>query len=180
MTELIKVPLTVDLDGTLILKDSVAIAFFQLLRQHPLRALVALLKLTQGKPAYKTYLAKHVVLDVTTLPYNQPLITWLKEQKLLGRTLILATASDEKFAQPIADYVGLFSDCMASNAHTHLKGVHKRDALNARFGVGKYDYVGNHSADYPIWRDTHAAIVTNAKASVVRKARQISNVIKVI
>ena len=169
-------PLCVDLDGTLILKDSVAIAFFSLLRKNPLQACIALTKLIQGKPAYKTYLAQHIQLEPKALPYNKPLLAWLEQQKQQGRDLILATASDEKFAQPIADYVGIFSDCIASNQTLHLKGKHKRDELNRRYGKGNYDYVGNHSADYPIWVDAHEAIITNAKSSVIARARDIANV----
>ena len=175
-----QIPLCVDLDGTLILRDSVAIAFFKLLRKNPIKAFIALTKLFDGKPAYKTYLAKHIQLDPKTLPYNQPLLEFLKAEKAQGRTLVLATASDEKFAQPIADYIGLFSDCIASNQTLHLKGKHKRDELNRRYGKGNYDYIGNHSADYPIWQDTREALVTNAKPSVVQKAKQIANVTKVI
>lgn len=174
------IPLCVDLDGTLILKDSVAIAFFRLLRKNPIKALIALTKLVQGKPAYKTYLAKHIQLDPLTLPYNLPLLSWLQQQKQQGRELILATASDEKFAKPIADYVGIFSDCIASNETLHLKGKYKRNELNRRYGKGNYDYVGNHSADYPIWVDAHAAVITNAKASVIKYARKIANVTLVI
>lgn len=174
------IPLCVDLDGTLILQDSVAIAFFALLRKNPFKACIALTKLIQGKPAYKTYLAQHINLDPKKLPYNQPLLAWLQQQKQQGRQLILATASDEKFAQPIADYVGLFSDCIASNQTLHLKGKHKRDELNRRYGQGHYDYVGNHSADYPIWVDARQAIITNAKAAVIAQARKIANVSLVI
>lgn len=174
------IPLCVDLDGTLILKDSVAIAFFQLLKSNPLKAIIALLHLIKGKCAYKTYLANQVKLEVNQLPYNQPLISWLQQQKQQGRQLILATASDQNFAQPIAHYVGLFDACLASNQSIHLKGKRKRDELNRRYGKGNYDYIGNHSADYPIWRDARYAIITNAKNSVIKKAKQIANVFKVI
>lgn len=151
-----------------------------MLRQNPFKALVALTKLIHGKPAYKTYLAKHIKLDPKHLPYNQPLLNYIKTAKEQGRTLVLATASDEQFAQPIADYIGLFSDCIASNKTLHLKGKHKRDELNRRYGKGNYDYIGNHSADYPIWQDAREALVTNAKPSVIAKAKRIANVTEVI
>lgn len=173
-------PLCVDLDGTLIKTDSLYQSFLLLLRKNCLRAVIALLHLIKGKWAYKRYLADHTKLDPSTLPYNHELIAWLEEEKAKGRDIILATASEQRIGERIANYTGLFSTCLGSHGKLNLKSHNKAALLNQRYGKGQYDYAGNHHADYAIWRDAHDAIVVNASAAVIRKAKQISNVTKVI
>ena len=77
----------------------------------------------------------------------------------------------------IQDY---FQTCLGSHGKLNLKSHNKAALLNQRYGKGQYDYAGNHHADYAIWRDAHDAIVVNASAAVIRKAKQISNVTKII
>ena len=173
-------PLCVDLDGTLIRSDSLRRAFLLLLRKNCFQALFALVQLLKGKWAYKHYLADHVKLDPRSLLYNDELMAWLHSEKAKGREIILATASEPRFAMSIADHVSLFSTCFASDAKTNLKGKNKAALLNKHYGRGRYDYAGNHHADYAVWRDAHDAIVVNASAAVLRKARRIANVTKVI
>jgi phosphoserine phosphatase len=173
-------PLCVDLDGTLIKADSLYQSFLLLLRKNCLRAFIALLHLTKGKWAYKRYLADQVQLDPSALPYNDELISWLKQEKAKGRELVLATASEQRIGERIANYTGLFSTCLGSYGKLNLKSSNKAAALNRRYGKGQYDYVGNHPADYAIWQDAHDAIVVNASAAVIRKAKQIANVTKII
>jgi len=173
-------PLCVDLDGTLIRTDSLRRALFLLCRKNFLQALVALFHLIKGTWAYKLYLADHVTLDPALLPYNDELIAWLKSEKAKGRGIILATASEPRFAKTVADHVGLFSAFFASDVKINLKGKNKAALLNKRYGKGKYDYAGNHHADYAVWHDAHEAIVVNASAAVLKKARRMANVTKVI
>jgi len=173
-------PLCVDLDGTLIKTDSLCQSFLQLLKKNCFQALFSLFCLIKGKWAFKHYLADHVELDPSTLPYNQALITWIKEEKAKGREIILATASEQRIGERIANYTGLFSACLGSHGRLNLKAKNKAAMLNRRYGKGQYDYVGNHHADYAIWRDAHDAIVVNASAAVIKKAKQIANVTKII
>ena len=173
-------PLCVDLDGTLIRTDSLYQSFLLLLKKSWLTALCALLQLLKGKWAFKRYLAEHATLDPRCLPYNKQLIIWLKEEKAKGREIVLATASEQRIGERIADYLGLFSACFGSHGRLNLKAANKAAWLNQRYGKKGYDYAGNHHADYPIWQDAHDAIVVNASARVLRKAKQTANVTKVI
>jgi len=173
-------PLCVDLDGTLIRTDSLYQSFLLLLKKNCCKALYALLLLAKGKWAYKRYLAEQVELDPHSLPYNIELLAWLKEEKAKGREIILATASEQRIGERIANHLGLFSACLGSQGKLNLKSANKAAMLNRRYGKGQYDYAGNHHADYPIWQDAYAAIVVNASSLVLKKARQIANVTKVI
>src|SRR5437868_5432961 len=115
-----KFPLCVDLDGTVIRTDTLVEAFLRLLKRRPLAALLAPLSLLKGKAALKRGIAERIKLDPAILPYNHDVLDWLTSRKLEGRRLVLATASDEEWAQAIAGHLGLFEQVIASNGHENL------------------------------------------------------------
>ncbi len=172
-------PLAVDLDGTLVLTDTLHESALRAVREHPLAALRMPLWLMQGKAHLKQQLAGLTPFDPASLPYNQPLLQWLKAEHARGRKLVLCTAADRSFATAVADYLGIFDDVMASDGHTNLGSRHKAEALAERFGDGGFDYAGNASADLAVWARARQAIVVNAPASVERAARAQSEVERV-
>jgi beta-phosphoglucomutase-like phosphatase (HAD superfamily) len=93
-TSLSAPPLVVDLDGTLILTDALHEAALRALRDKPSTVLHIPFWLMKGKAYLKQKLAHSSEFDPRTLPYNQALIAWLKDQQAQGRTLVLCTASD--------------------------------------------------------------------------------------
>lgn len=165
------IPLAVDLDGTLVLTDTLHESALRALRERPLSVLQLPLWLAQGKAQLKQQLAGLTAFDPSSLPYNQPLLQWLKAERAQGRQLILCTAADRSIATAIADHLGIFDDVMASDGQTNLSSHQKADALEARFGAGGFDYAGNASADLQVWERARQAIVVNAPAAVIRAAR---------
>ena len=165
-------PLAVDLDGTLILTDTLHESAVRALRSHPLQTLQILLWLAQGKACLKQRLAVLTEFDASALPYNHALIAWLKEQRANGRQLILCTASDQLVAHAIARHLGMFDDVMASDGTHNLSARNKATALTQRFGHKGFDYVGNSSDDLHVWSAARQAIVVNATAQVLQQARQ--------
>lgn len=147
-------PLVVDLDGTVVKTDLLFETANSYLSEHPLRVFRLLFWLLAGKATLKARLADACEIDPASLPYNEPLIDWLRQEKAQGRRLILATASHRKPAAAIADHLGLFDEVIATEGGTNLKSQHKRDLLVERYGSGGYHYVGNEAADLPVW---HAA-----------------------
>jgi phosphoserine phosphatase len=101
-----KIPLVVDLDGTLIRTDMMWESLSRLLRRNPLAIFPILFWWTRGRALLKQKLAARVQVDPTALPYNQKFLDWLRAEKKSGRKIILATASDLKMAQPVADHTG--------------------------------------------------------------------------
>ncbi len=172
-------PLAVDLDGTLILTDTLHESALRAVRERPLASLQMPLWLLQGKAHLKQQLAGLTPFDPASLPYNQPLLQWLKAEHARGRKLVLCTAADRSFATAVADHLGIFDDVMASDGHTNLGSRRKADALAERFGDGGFDYAGNASADLAVWARSRHAIVVNAPASVERAARAQSEVERV-
>ena len=110
------------------------------------------------------------------LPYNLPLLDWLKEQRAAGRRLILCTATDRSIADNIAAHLGVFDEVMASDGVTNLAGSNKAAALEARFGAHGFDYAGNSSADLAVWRRARRAIVVNGSTRLTAQATGLCKV----
>src|SRR5208282_3438587 len=113
------VPLCVDLDGTLIKTDLLWESLAQLLRRNPFQFFPVLVWWTRGRAFLKQQLARRVSIDPALLPYNEPFLAFLREQKSAGRQLVLATASDRDLVLPVASHVGLFKEVLASNGRTN-------------------------------------------------------------
>ncbi len=100
-------PLVVDLDGSLVRTDTLLECALALAKR-PLRLLRALFALRHGKARLKQELAAAADLDAAGLPYNQQLLSYLREQQAQGRLLVLATGADRKTAQAVAHHLDLF------------------------------------------------------------------------
>ncbi len=144
-----QVPLCVDLDGTLISSDLLHESVFALLGDRPLRAFALPGWLKQGKAALKHRIAQEADLDAASLPYRAEVLDWLREQKAAGRPLVLATASHEKYAQAVADHLGLFDQVIGSDATHNRRSASKVEAIRERVGE-VFDYAGDSDADLPL------------------------------
>lgn len=170
------VPLCVDLDGTLVKTDILIESFIALLKRNPLLLPVAPFWLMKGKAYLKQQIANHVELDVEALPYREELLQYLREQRLKGRHLVLATATNAKFAQRVAEHLGLFDQVLASDEQTNLAGLKKLERLCALFGEKGFDYVGNAKADLAIWENARRSILVSPERGVQCEARRLTNI----
>jgi apolipoprotein N-acyltransferase len=166
------IPLIVDLDGTLIRTDLLWESLARLLRRNPFWIFPILPWWMRGRACLKKHLARRVKIDPATLPYQQQFLTFLREQKSAGRRLVLATASDLQMALPVANHVGLFDEVLASDGKTNLRSGNKLKLLTEKFGPRGFDYAGNSTADFAVWRGAREAIVVNASRSVLNQAAQ--------
>ena len=173
------VPLCVDLDGTLIRTDLLIESILLLVRINPLYLLFLPIWLFKGKGYLKGQIARRVCLDPKLLPYNKCLLDYLRSNKTYGRRLILATASTEKFARQIADYLKLFSEVIASNENFNASGYKKLECLKAVLGEKGFDYVGNSKADLKIWPHSRKAILVNPEFRVKEAVKKIGNLERV-
>ena len=154
------IPLVVDLDGTLVCTDLLWEGLIKAARSNPLILIMALYWLMSGgKTLLKEKIALRAVPNPIRLPYRKDLLIWLNQEKKSGRTIVLATASHKIYAEAVADHCGLFDRVFATDLSQNLSGANKRDALNAEFGDGGYDYVGNARDDLPIFDAARQAII---------------------
>jgi len=173
-----KLPLAVDLDGTLAHGDTFYAAMLRFLRQAPWNALVLALWLARGRAFAKAQLARVTPCDPAALHYDQRVLDWLREERASGRTIVLATATDQREARRIADHLGLFRRVFASDGEVNLKSSRKAAALRAAFPRG-FVYAGNEVADLAVWAAAKAAVVVNAPPNILRKAERRFKVEKI-
>lgn len=178
-SEMQRRPLVVDLDGTLIQTDMLHEAVVGLLRRAPWQIAFIPLWLMNGKVRLKQKLSYKASFNPTSLPYNNDLIDWLKEQKAAGRKLILCTAAEETIAKRIAVHLGYFDEVMATGEFINLRGEQKAQALIHRFGIGGFDYIGNSDKDLPVWKKARRAIIVNAPLSLVQKTKECCEIERV-
>lgn len=171
-----RVPLAVDLDGTLLRTDSLIESIFVLARLKPL----TLLKLPgwwlKGRAHIKQRLAAIAMPDIHLLPHRVDLLEFLREQKRQGRSLILATAADEKLAREVERDVGLFDAVFASDGETNASGERKRDRLVAAFGLRGFDYIGNSARDYSVWCAARRALLATPSHRLAERIRKVTPV----
>lgn len=169
------IALCVDLDGTLIRGDVLVESLLKLLKQNPLILLLIPVWLLRGKAYFKQQVADRVELDIDGLPYDADLVEFLQDERKRGRTLILATACNKKYAQQIASRLALFDSVLASDSTENLSGRRKLERFLVNFGNKQFDYIANAKIDLTIWSHARNAIVVNPEPGVIsalRRSRQ--------
>ena len=163
-------PLCVDLDGTLVKSDTLVDSVLALVRQNP-RALLSVPGwIAQGKAALKQRVTCAVTIDVTTLPYNKPLLEFLFREHAAGREIYLATAADRTLADRVAEHLPIFRGVLASDGAHNLAGGNKLQAFRARFGE-RFSYIGNARPDLPILSGCLEPMVANPDAALMKGLR---------
>ena len=174
------VPLAVDLDGTLVRTDLLVESFFVLIRRNPLYAVAAFFWLLRGRAYLKKQIGRRVALDAAALPYHYELLDFLKNQRMQGRRLILASGCDEKLVRQVADYLRIFDEVLATDGAGNLTGRQKRDRLVAEFGERMFDYAGDSRRDLPVWASARRAVVVHATRSLSRRVARVCEVERVL
>ena len=172
----VAVPLCVDLDGTLIKSDALFESTLGLLKRNPFNFFLILFWLIKGIAYLKSEVAKRIVLDPTVLPYSKTFLAYLKSEHTQGRKLILVTAADKKLAEAIANYLGIFSQVLASDGRLNLKGETKRRLLCRIVGEKQFDYAGNDKNDLKVWVSARQAIIVNASRQLIKQAHTLVTV----
>lgn len=152
------VPLAVDLDGTLLRTDTLHESLLALVRLRPWALPGLLGALLNGKAAFKAAVTEAATLEVDSLPLNERLVAYLREQKARGRTLALFSAADQRIASVVAAHLGLFAEAHGSDGAVNLSGPRKLERIRERLGPD-FAYAGDAAVDQPIWREARSAIL---------------------
>jgi len=157
-------PLYVDLDGTLIRSDLLLESFLELLKRNLLYLFLVPVWLLRGKAVLKKEIACRVSVRVDLLPWNTAFVAYLREQKALGRRLVLISASDQLLVNAVADYLGLFDAAIGSDGQDNCSGKRKQQIIAA--DAPQYVYAGDRDIDLEVWRHAAAAIPVNASPAL--------------
>jgi 4-hydroxybenzoate polyprenyltransferase len=169
------VPLCVDLDGTLVKSDTLVDSVLVLARQKPAELLRIPGWIAQGKAQFKKHVTAAVELDVEHLPYNRPLLEWLRVEHGAGRAIYLATAADRALAERIAAYLGIFAGVLASDGETNLAGKNKLAAFREHFGE-RFCYIGNARPDIHVLSACESPMTANPDRALTSGMRSAGKV----
>src|SRR5215472_13338408 len=169
------VPLCVDLDGTLVKSDTLVDSVLALARQKPGAILRIPSWIAQGKAQFKKHVTTAVTLDVEHLPYNRPLLEWLRAEHGAGRAIYLATAADRTRAERVAEYLGSFAGVLASDGYTNLAGKNKLGAFREHFGE-RFCYIGNAKPDVALLSACESPMTANPHRALTAGLRRTGTV----
>lgn len=166
--------LFVDLDGTLVATDVLWEAFMRALKAEPWVVFAMPLWLLRGRAALKRALSERASVEPDSLPYRPEVIEYIKQRRDNGCRVVLATASDRVWADRVAAHLELFDDVIASDGERNLKGAHKLAAIEtycAEHELGAWGYVGDASADVPIWSKADEIVMVEPSAGLLSRVR---------
>jgi 4-hydroxybenzoate polyprenyltransferase len=172
-----KLPLCVDLDGSLIVTDLLHESVFGVLKLRPWLVFVLPLWLMRGKAYMKTRLAGLVDPVVETLPYHSAVLAMLNAERKSGRQIVLATAAAQRHADAVAAHLGLFDRVLGTSATVNLTAANKAQALRELFGERGFDYVGNSGDDLAVWEHCRGAYLVGCSDDMIEQARRKTSVL---
>jgi 4-hydroxybenzoate polyprenyltransferase/phosphoserine phosphatase len=165
-------PLCVDLDGTLVKSDTLVDTVIVLARQSPASLLRLPGWIAEGKASFKRRVSTLAEIDVVYLPYNRPLLEYLRQQHAEGREIYLATGADTLLAERVAVHLGIFAGVLASDGSTNLTGHNKLAAFQKKF-LGGFCYIGNARPDVPLLANCVRPMVANPHRSLSAGLRAV-------
>lgn len=169
-------PWFVDLDHTLVKTDTLWESLLVILRRSPWSLIALLPTLLRGKSAFKNAVAQHATISPEHLPYCDPLLQQIRDDRRHGRTIILATAAHSSIAEGVARHLGVFDDVLASSSKRNLRSSEKLAAINDYCHGKPFDYAGDSPADLPIIERARSTTLVSSDASLQRRASAVGTV----
>lgn len=165
-------PLVVDLDNSLVRTDTLVESALDLALRRPVALARVLPLLLHSRALFKRKLAELVTLDYATLPYNQDVLAFIREHKAAGGEVFLVSAADQSIADGVAGHLGVFDGAFGSDGARNLKGATKARALADRLG-NNFDYIGDSTADLPVWAACSGAYLVGDNGAARRKLARL-------
>jgi 4-hydroxybenzoate polyprenyltransferase len=166
-----RLPLVVDLDGTLTPTDTLAESLVGLAKRSPLDLLQVPFRLLNGRAEFKGWVAARAGVSPERLPYREALVAYLRDEKQNGRCIVLATAAHRSIAEGVSAHLGLFDEVLATQDGRNLKGEAKLEAIRGKLG-GEFVYAGDSAADRAIWKAAKAAVLVGVAPGIADSIRK--------
>lgn len=164
--------LVIDLDDTLLRTDTLVEMIISLLFTKPFVLFSLLPYLVINKAKFKRMMNAVIDLDVETLPANSEIVSYLKEQRKLGRPIHLVTASDQSIADKIKNRFSFIDKATGSNGASNLKGKKKASYLREIYPEG-FVYAGDSQADLNVWKFAAGAVLVNVEKNIERTIKKM-------
>ncbi len=155
-----KLPLAVDLDGTLLLTDTLFEALAEQLRRRPMWTLWQMIQLPFSIAKVKARIQGEARVDIGRLPVNQAVADYCTRAKAAGRPVWLVTAADQTVADETVKHFPFFDRAVGSDGVINNKGPAKARRLQELAPEG-FEYVGDSRADMKVWKHARVASIVD-------------------
>lgn len=161
-------PLVIDVDNSLLRTDMLLESFWVALGKFAPEAILTAFQHIGDRARLKHELANLSDLDVSRLPVNDNVLAIAKAAQAQGRDVVLASASDQRLVDRLAERFGFEGSHFGSTPDLNLAGEAKGAALVERYGDGGFAYIGDTTVDLKVWAKADEVIAVDPSPSVLR------------
>ncbi|HEV7252828.1 MAG TPA: UbiA family prenyltransferase [Mesorhizobium sp.] len=163
--------LCVDMDGTYLRTDTLYECLLVALKAKPQLLLHVPFWLAKGRLHLKQQLTKHArgALDLGLCGRQPEVEALVRQARAQGKQVELITAADQALVCDEPSFRESFDAVIGSTDRTNLKAREKAELLRRRHPEG-FAYVGNSSADLPVWEAASERFAVNLPNGVRRQA----------
>lgn len=166
-------PLIVDIDGSLLRIDLLMENFWRALGVDFFRTLIVAFSTFWVPAKLKRKLTEIVELDFALMPVNAGVLELCQDAAKAGRTVILASGSDQKLVDALAIHLDIKGAHIGSDGVHNLTGGKKAKRLVAEFGEEGFDYIGNEVRDLKVWKHARNVIVVSPGKRLVSRIEKL-------
>ena len=160
--------LYVDLDGTFSKSDMLFESLVTAVKVNPIVMIMCFFWLLKGRSFLKYKLSQYAEISTSLLPLNTEFYAFLLKEKEKNRKIVLATASNKKYAESICKDFDLFDSYISSDKDTNLKGSAKLAKIKTLSNT--FSYAGNSREDFVLFREAEESYLVNPTKSARRMA----------
>jgi 4-hydroxybenzoate polyprenyltransferase len=161
-----------DLDNSLLKTDLLFETLLKLIRTKPWLITKLPAWCLKGKAHLKAMIAHHISLDPALLPYHDEVVRLVKARRQAGAKTVLISASNHELVTKIGEHCQYFDECVGSSNSVNLKGKNKLAWIEQHY-QGAFEYIGDSTADLPIWTKASRAILVNPSALLTKKVQDL-------
>lgn len=175
-----RIPLVVDIDGSLLLTDISLENVWVALRKDFLACVWVLLTSFWQLAQLKRRVRLIAEPDIGSLPVRAPVLEFVRAAQQSGRPVVLASGSDQVLVDALARRLDLPGEHFGSSGDRNLTGAAKAALLVEHFGVGGFDYIGNAGVDLKVWRQARNVIVVGPGGRLARRIAALGKPVQII
>jgi 4-hydroxybenzoate polyprenyltransferase/phosphoserine phosphatase len=163
-----------DVDGTVLATDLLYESLLVALKRRPWLVFLLAFWLLRGRAALKANVAEYAKgMSCALLPIHEPVVEYLRNRSEQGQRIVLASASHQTLVSGVAQRLGFIDSIISSDGLTNCKGEAKAQAIRSHIGESGWEYVGDSSADFDVWRhSSHAVAVAGSPSFAARVRRE--------
>jgi 4-hydroxybenzoate polyprenyltransferase/phosphoserine phosphatase len=168
-----------DVDGTVLATDLLYESLLIALKRKPWIVFQLPLWLLRGRAFLKAQIAERAKgMSCALLPVHEQVVEYLRGRAARGNRVILASASDQSLVSGVAHRLGFVDGIITSDGSTNCKGEAKAKLIQQHLGQEPWEYLGDSSADFEVWRRAAHAVCVSGRpgftAKVTREFPQAS------